>query len=579
MSFWSDREAVVMARQDWWALVWIMGVHGVLWGWAGPVLEASDDLAYILYAHQLQQGGFFFDETLYAHRMGVFAPAAFFYDLFGVNLRTAALWPLLCSLATIGALYRVVLFMAGRAAAALSAWMLATNPFWLQQTLYLGADLVMAAGTFVALAALAEARHSGRDDSARMGGIVAGCGLSLAVITKLTAYWPMMFVIAVLLLDLVRGANRRMWGWFVATGLFIGLFYLGIYLWVRGDPLYHVHLVSRIVNQPTGYWGFHPDSGNSLSARLTYQPLLMLLQNPGYYIVLWLVGILGWSHWRLRHARPADGVPFWGGMVLFHLVLYWFGSTSLAFYNPLGLYARHLTLLLPPLCLLAGVMLVAWWQRRDADRWPIMLWMIGSGLGLLYALHLLVYWKRDLLLLLVPVVIAGSQFWWPLSWRARPWMRQVPVGLLVVALVAMPMVGIRQGSVGPITWQNMATEVLAEIARVTGPVRIYSDTRTIDMLRVLSDLQVPDSRELLVGWRADAWPDLTRHDTRHLVLISSRDARNKNLSAVLAELPDASQPLWKRELSANERMYLFEMTSDEVTTHLPALFAALKKNS
>src|SRR5688572_20950908 len=69
-----------------------------------------DDYIYTKYAWQLQQGFFDFNKPILppnplTNRVMIFAPAALFYSIFGLNIYVATLWPLLCALGCSGLIF------------------------------------------------------------------------------------------------------------------------------------------------------------------------------------------------------------------------------------------------------------------------------------------------------------------------------------------------------------------------------------------------------------------------------------------------------------------------------------------
>ena len=69
-----------------------------------------DDYIYTKYAWQVQQGIFDLNKPILppnplTNRVMIFAPAALFYSLFGLNIYAATAWPLLCALGCSGLIF------------------------------------------------------------------------------------------------------------------------------------------------------------------------------------------------------------------------------------------------------------------------------------------------------------------------------------------------------------------------------------------------------------------------------------------------------------------------------------------
>src|SRR5688572_12293443 len=69
-----------------------------------------DDYIYAKYGWQLKEGLFDFNKPIMppnplTNRVMIFAPVALFYSIFGINIYSATLWPLLCTLGCSGIIF------------------------------------------------------------------------------------------------------------------------------------------------------------------------------------------------------------------------------------------------------------------------------------------------------------------------------------------------------------------------------------------------------------------------------------------------------------------------------------------
>ena len=84
----------------------------------------GDDFAYVYYAHKLSQGTLEqFSRLPGIVRPGLYAPSAFFLNIFGDTEFVATLFPLLASLATVFFIYKIASLLAGKNAGLVSAFL------------------------------------------------------------------------------------------------------------------------------------------------------------------------------------------------------------------------------------------------------------------------------------------------------------------------------------------------------------------------------------------------------------------------------------------------------------------------
>ncbi|MEO5364490.1 MAG: glycosyltransferase family 39 protein [Magnetococcus sp. DMHC-8] len=568
-SFCAERDhALAMGRQptshaEQWGLEYLllfalMAFHVFLYWWAGPVLESSDDLAYITYARQLLAGDFVFQEHHFAHRPGLFAPVALLFWLFDAHLHTATLLSLLASLATIWAVHRSARRYFGPRAGLLAALLLAANSFQLQQSLYLGPDILLAWSCFVGMTTLLDARRDGTVLSPAWSGWLISTVFFFSLLVKVTVVWILVYVFVLFCLDLVAGRQRALWGWIVVTGLGYVSLYLGMYAFLYGDPLYHLHVVEKTLNNPTGYWVFTPDSGNSLFARLTYQPLLLILNTPGYVTLLLL--ILPLARHFLRTGDPDRRQPFfyWSGLVASGLFLFWFATSSFKFYNPIGLYERHFLFIAPPLSVLGGAILAALLERPTAWRRDIR-WLLVAAATLFLALHWLGYWKREVLLLGGVMLVLFTNHWWE-RWR---WSVPVAMGVVVVTLLSMPVLAVWKGSIGADPWHEMYRELIRVVLPgFQKPILLYTDSRSQATLELLlRSHPLPGPPPVLMNSRHPQSLPSLQDGSAWLLLLSSRDEKPAALERLIANPPATCRLVWQKKASSRKSMHLLECLS------------------
>lgn len=315
-------------------------------------LYALDDYYYARYAHQLLNGTFQLgpDPQRLLHdplheRWLIFGPVALCYALFGVNIISTTLWPLLATLGCSALLWwyyrrREPLVAAG------AVLLLGLHYFTLNLSNYLYPDNINMLACLAAAVALHASRRSGRNAVAWGAGFAA---LNFAaILCKETLVYYLPFYFGVFVLDIVRRQHWRLWATAALTGAGLLAAYLLFYQVQTHDALYRIHLIEQ-TNDFLKEGNYLEGNRAGLLFRLTYGPLLFMTGTGLGFVLLLALGSL-----RSAAPTPADDRRFWLGLALSTLLCYWLGSTSLTQYNPITLQPRMLTPLLPPLCLAAA---------------------------------------------------------------------------------------------------------------------------------------------------------------------------------------------------------------------------------
>ena len=411
-------------------------------------LYALDDYYYARYAHQLLAGTFrlapdpqgLLHDPLHERPM-IFGPVAVFFALFGVNVISATLWPLLATLgcaALILGLYR----RREPVVAAGAMLLLGLHYFTLNLSNYLYPDNILMFWCLAGAAALLRGREPGRRGS------WWGAGFALlsfaALLSKETIAYYAPFYLVVLGLDAFRRRHGRFWVAALGTGAVLLAGYLGFYQYATDDALYRIHLIEH-TNEFLKEGNFLAGNQAALLARVTWQPLAFFV-GAGLGLLLTLAVV------AVGRAAPAEApVPeapdrtFWLALAGSTLLFYWVGSTSLSQYNPISLLPRMTTPLLPPLALAAGFGL-----RRIVARGG---WTAGlAGLALL----LLAAWLRSAVaviyvlpgLWLLALSVGRRLTGWPALLRpGTPALALATVVVLALTLAIRPVYFMRKPSV------------------------------------------------------------------------------------------------------------------------------------
>ncbi|KUG07567.1 ArnT family glycosyltransferase [Solirubrum puertoriconensis] len=316
-------------------------------------LYALDDYFYSRYAHQLLHGNFHLgpDPQGLLHdplheRWLIFGPVALCYALFGVNIWSTTLWPLLATL-----LCSVLIWAHYRHRQPLVACgamlLLGLHYFALNLTNYLYPDNINMLACFAAASALLAGRQMGRNE------LRWGAGFALlnfaALLCKETVVYYAPFYLSLLTLDVVRRQHGEFWLAAFAIGAVVLITYLGFYQVQTNDALYRVHLIEN-TNEFLKEGNYLLGNRAALLSRLTLGPVQFLVGTGLGLAVLLAVG----AAFAPAQATGRDDRRFWLALAFSTLAFYWFGSTSVSQYNPITLQPRMATPLLPPLCLAAG---------------------------------------------------------------------------------------------------------------------------------------------------------------------------------------------------------------------------------
>ncbi|WP_082455725.1 ArnT family glycosyltransferase [Hymenobacter sp. AT01-02] len=315
-------------------------------------LYALDDYFYSRYAHQVLTGTFQLapDPEGLLHdplkeRPLIFGPVALCYALFGINIISTTLWPLLATLGCAGILWK--LYRRDEPLVAATAMLLlGLHYFTLNLTNYLYPDNILMFWCLAGAATLLTGRHRPRN------GVAWGVGFAVlsfaALLSKETITYYVPFYLAVLGCDAYRRKNGRFWLAAVGSGTALLAGYLAFYQIFTNDAFYRIHLIEN-TNNFLKEGNYLEGNHSALLARLTWQPFTFFL-GIGLGPLLVLAG----------RALFPDNVPsepdrqFWLGLGFSALAFYWLGSTSISQYNPITLLPRMTTPLLPPLALAAG---------------------------------------------------------------------------------------------------------------------------------------------------------------------------------------------------------------------------------
>ena len=321
----------------------------------------SDDSTYFNSAVSVANGNWAPGNYNGALRYGFNIPAGVLIFLFGKNFFVANLWPLLCSLMEIAAVYWFVDTALNRRAAWIAAILLACAPLHVAVATRIHADPVVSAFLTVGFVCIYQGLHR------NSRGLLFVAGLSIGGVFWAKELAAVCYAAFLPLLWYFRHKlNGLLW---VVAGVVAMLVLNGVLMYIiAGDPLYCVKVV--LAQLKRNYIG-GADGGNEAWFYL-----------PRLFVDIRHVGLLGWAAllslilWRgeSRESSAKLYVTMW--LLGLLLILSCF-PVSL---SPLRLTMKqtnYITLFLAPLAILAGALLA---QRSNKALILILAPMIGIGL-------------------------------------------------------------------------------------------------------------------------------------------------------------------------------------------------------
>ena len=312
-----------------------------------------DDMEYARLAAGIASGNWTFGENHYAYRIGLTAPTALFYKLFGIHDWTTGLWSMLCS----GAILWGIRLESRRWSIVSKslALIFAGATFWL---LYyadkLLPDMPLACWIFFSLI-LIRRRHVLR---------WAGAAFAFCVLAGMLTKGMILFLIPVwmwfLLTDMRRGESLRFW---MIAGVCLIIPVLLSWGWWMDRAA-----AIELARYP-GSCSYELLPAAATWRRIGYEFWMMLLKSgAGLLLLIVLIG------WKKRLA-------FWAGVAAITVLVANFGSWRLDHYVPMCPDIRHYLWLIPPLSLSAAAVLPAILQSGFRKRG----WMLAAAIVLVLA--------------------------------------------------------------------------------------------------------------------------------------------------------------------------------------------------
>ena len=333
----------------------------------------GDDAVYADLAYRILAGGFVRAHDgpglIYPVRIGIVAPAAVSFKLFGVSEQALGVYPLFVSLLGI-----VVAFLAGRMffgqrVGVYAALLQAFLPVDVRYGTLLYPDPSAALCLNVAILLLYLGSREPLASRKAVHGGLAGLCLGLSWLCKEAVLFSLPFIAAYVLWSIYREKRNTILAasLSLALGAVLGM-ESATYTWYFSDPLFHFHAIERHSHHPLATpWFWSPEaSWSQLAARLFRDGPQTILLSTRFGLVT-AVATLGVCYALFKGWQS---FAFVGAWFMYHVLVFNFGSHSLRNYMPLPTYDRYLwPLLLPGLLLTAAFVDGVFRNGKTVVRW------------------------------------------------------------------------------------------------------------------------------------------------------------------------------------------------------------------
>jgi hypothetical protein len=326
-------------------LVFLVGICFYYFSFDG--YNFYDDLAYMKYAYQLLTNTFHLTSDNFCHRFGLIIPTMLFYKLFGLNDITTTLFVLICWIGSVYLCFKV--FSSSSLSLMIAVILSGLDYYHLFFNNKVYPDMPVAFFTILGLYYLYQAMFI--STSIIKNAFIIAVSLFAAFISKTTVIYILPFLLIHFISNLINNKNLKLWKWIIGFGFSIFSVYFLCYYYLTGSLFY---VFTSIENSQYFSHSTYLGKGYmTLLSRLSIEPLLMFI-NCGMIIPIVfsmnsLKKIFLKTTWNIN-----DFESFWMLASLSIILMFWLGSISFRFYQPMDLNPRMIILLVPPLAILAG---------------------------------------------------------------------------------------------------------------------------------------------------------------------------------------------------------------------------------
>ncbi len=302
-----------------------------------------DDVTYMRYANQINQGNFQLTNDNFCTRFGLTIPLSIIFKLFNINQITSTLLSLIFWIGSIIVTNKVLKnnFLGSSIATIFCG--LDYYHIFFNNKLY--PDMAVAFFCVLGLYFLYQ-QFFQKNTNENINVIGICTCFMLAFISKTTIIYILPFYIYLFVYSLKNRIQIQFWIKSLVLISILFLVYFGTYFLITNDPFYvfttieNTHYTSDLSYSNKGFW--------VMFNRLTFEPILMLI-NCGMIIPL-IFNIFDTKKTFINF----NAKHFWFIASLSILIMFWFGSLSFTFYQPMSLNPRMIILLAPPLAIYVG---------------------------------------------------------------------------------------------------------------------------------------------------------------------------------------------------------------------------------
>ena len=306
----------------------------------------SDEVVYLTRSLEVANGQWPSSNYNGALRYGYNIPSGLFIYLFGLNMFTANLWPLLCSLIEISLVFLFSWKNINHKAALFSALLLAVLPLHVAVSTRLHADPVVSMFLTLSFVSFYKAELESNKYLYFLTGIFLGCVFWVKELASVTFF-------AFLLYPIFIKKIKSVWLYLVSGALVMLLIHFALMEFIAGDPL---HAIRTVMGQMKR--GLHDASRYEDSPWYYFKYLFFDIKHTWLAPLLALLAILAFSN-STTLTRGKDALKYAIYWLVSLLVVLLFFPVSFAPLRFAMKQSNYLTLFLAPICIITGAALTA----------------------------------------------------------------------------------------------------------------------------------------------------------------------------------------------------------------------------